>query len=207
MEKSIYDLKLHETTEIKYSTIQSLRILRVAGGWIYGNTFVPFNNEFQTTKKQLEFDEFKETIKFNFKKSLIELGVSEQIASDWLKVRAKKKAANTKTAFNAIANQIKLTTHKPDDCIKMAVKRNWSGFEAEWYFNAIGKQNINPSNSTKFKELTYEEKQRLQINVNRTYIWSKIDGAEYAGLMTDEEKKNNGFDVNKIYTIQGREVK
>jgi len=53
----IYDLKLHETTEIKQflpNGYEYLMIItRVAGGWLYTTTadnnltFVPFNNEFQ----------------------------------------------------------------------------------------------------------------------------------------------------------------
>ena len=40
-------------------------------------------------------------------------------------------------------DQIKLTTAKPDDCIKLAVVKNWSGFKADWYFNE------NPINTVK----------------------------------------------------------
>jgi hypothetical protein len=54
MEKSIYDLELHEATQ----PWKDFNILRVPGGWIYesisqidgetiASVFVPFNNEFQ----------------------------------------------------------------------------------------------------------------------------------------------------------------
>ena len=56
MEKTIYDLELHEIMEAKCGRT-TFSITRVAGGWIYENirldrsamtaTFVPFNNEFQ----------------------------------------------------------------------------------------------------------------------------------------------------------------
>ena len=39
---------------------------------------------------------------FNFKSSLINLGIEKQIVSDWLKVRSQKKASNTETSFNRI---------------------------------------------------------------------------------------------------------
>ena len=73
--------------------------------------------------------------KFNFKKSLIELGISENIVSDWLKVRAKKKAANTETAFKGIKREIEKSCISPNECIKIAVERNWQGFKAEWLEN------------------------------------------------------------------------
>lgn len=52
MDKSIYDLNLHEWV---YDRSIGINILRVAGGWIYDfaneKIFVPFNNEFMV--KQL----------------------------------------------------------------------------------------------------------------------------------------------------------
>lgn len=147
--------------------------------------------------------------KFNFKKSLIELGVEEQVASDWLKVRAKLKGVNTKTVFDKIKREILLTTEKPNECIKRAVEWNWRGFEAKWYFNKIEKTDNTESQSgiLGHKYLTLEEKKQKHINLKRTYIWSNIDGSDYAGLMTDEEKTKNGKDITKNWTIQGREVK
>lgn len=55
MEKDIYKLKLHETTQIKTGYIEYW-VTRVAGGWIYfhprldsgqmNSVFVPFSEEF-----------------------------------------------------------------------------------------------------------------------------------------------------------------
>lgn len=57
MDKDIYDLKLHETTEIIKQDGLNYYVTRVAGGWIYQymrldcnsmtSVFVPFNNEFK----------------------------------------------------------------------------------------------------------------------------------------------------------------
>lgn len=69
---------------------------------------------------------------FDFKQSLIDLGVTEKIASDWIEVRKKTKAINTETSFNNIKNQIILSGLTPDNCIKKAVEKNWRGFEADW---------------------------------------------------------------------------
>jgi hypothetical protein len=52
MEKTIYDLKLHETLKIN----NYLNVMRVAGGWIYSSVasddmftdiFVPYSEEFK----------------------------------------------------------------------------------------------------------------------------------------------------------------
>lgn len=81
--------------------------------------------------------------KYNFKSSLLHLGVDENIASDWLKVRKAKKASNTETAFKSIQNQIAKSGLSPNECIKIAAENSWSGFKAEWINN-----NKTPFNST-----------------------------------------------------------
>lgn len=84
--------------------------------------------------------------KFSFKKELINLGVEEQVVSDWLKVRAKKKAANTETAFNRIKIEIEKCFLNPNECITMAVEKSWQGFNSEWVDNAkTQKTNNNPN--------------------------------------------------------------
>ena len=69
--------------------------------------------------------------KFDFKAELIKIGVSEQVAADFIAVRRDKKATNTLTAFNAIHREI-LRANKPaDTCIGYAVERGWKGFKSE----------------------------------------------------------------------------
>ena len=82
--------------------------------------------------KDKDMDKEYSIPKFNFKKELISLGVEEQVVSDWLSVRSKKKAANTETAFNRIKSEINKSGHAANDCIKVAVEKSWSGFESEW---------------------------------------------------------------------------
>lgn len=77
----------------------------------------------------------KEEDKFSFKQSLLDLGVKENIADDWLIVRKNKKASNTETAFNAIKKQIELSNVDANECITLAVERSWCGFKAEWFKN------------------------------------------------------------------------
>ena len=53
MEKTIYDLKLHEIMTINNGQL----IMRVPGGWIYKiddkYIFVPYNNEFSNKREKL----------------------------------------------------------------------------------------------------------------------------------------------------------
>jgi len=77
---------------------------------------------------------------FDFKKSLLSLGVTNQIATDWMTVRKNKKASNTETAFKAIAKQIDLSGLPANECIRIAVEKSWRGFEAEWIDNTPKKE-------------------------------------------------------------------
>jgi len=86
--------------------------------------------------------------RFDFKKSLLKLGIEKQIVEDWLKVRRKKQASNTLTAFNRIKKEINKCELSPNDCIKIAVEKNWSGFEAKWIKNI--ESNINNLSNKEF---------------------------------------------------------
>ena len=69
---------------------------------------------------------------FPFKKALIKLGVSEEIAEAWMEVRKAKKAVNTEVAFNRIKAEIEKSGLSPNEAIKIAVEKSWRGFEASW---------------------------------------------------------------------------
>jgi hypothetical protein len=100
-----------------------------------------------------EEDSKEEDIKkdiFNFKNSLLSLGIEKQIVSDWLKVRAKKKAINSETAFKAIKKEIELSGFIANECIKISVEKSWAGFKSEWIINEI-KAKTNGIDKSKFK--------------------------------------------------------
>lgn len=72
---------------------------------------------------------------FDFKKSLIEIGVSQEVADDWMRVRKNKRASNTETAFKRIKNEIDKSGLSANECITIAVARSWQGFQADWLPN------------------------------------------------------------------------
>jgi len=81
-------------------------------------------------------DNKAQTRAFDFKKALIELGISEQTASDWMAVRKNAKATNTQTAFNALRNQIDKICKRhgvtAEQVAVFAVGKDWKGINAEW---------------------------------------------------------------------------
>ena len=93
------------------------------------------NNKQECKEEQEEKEEKTNNIKFDFKQSVIDLGVEEQIILDWLIVRKNKKASNTETAFNKLKREIEKSKLPANECVKIAVERNWQGFEYEWIKN------------------------------------------------------------------------
>ena len=58
--------------------------------------------------------------------------LTEQVIADYLELRKTKRAPLTKTAWAAIAKEIKKTGLSADHVLTIAVTKGWQGFEAEW---------------------------------------------------------------------------
>ena len=95
--------------------------------------------------------------RFDFKQSLIEIGVAPEVAEDWMHVRKTKRAANTETAFKRIKQEIEKTGLSADECISIAVARSWQGFQADWVANMrqrpAGRVSVLDNNRMVAKEL------------------------------------------------------
>ena len=102
--------------------------------------------ESKESKERKESKEKQKESVFNFRKELLNLGGNEQLVSDWLMVRNKKKAANTKTALNGFLKQVKLTGKDLNFVLEKCVVSNWSGFKSEWLgqTNSFGVKKSNP---------------------------------------------------------------
>ena len=79
--------------------------------------------------------------KFNFKSELVLQGVESEIIEDWLAVRRKKKASNTKTAFKNLLTEISKANLTANEAVKIAAENSWAGFKANWYENTKPKVN------------------------------------------------------------------
>ena len=101
-------------------------------------------NQEPITKKHKPVKDKKDVVpKFNFKKELLAIGVSKETLEDWLIVRKKKKASNTKTAFNGLIKQINKSDLSPEEAIKYATEKSWSGFNASWLDSNNKNEEIN----------------------------------------------------------------
>lgn len=89
----------------------------------------PLDNELKKRKSE----------KFDFERSLVEAGVNEEVARDWMAVRKQKKAANTRTAYNLLLGQLEIIRNKykvtNNDIIMVCVCRCWMGCRASFFDN------------------------------------------------------------------------
>lgn len=98
---------------------------------------------------------------FDFKKSLLSLGLNESLVNDWLVVRKNKKASNTETAYKSFLKQVELSKMQLEKVIEMCVYKSWVGFEAKWIEkteNVIPMKNV--SNAEFFSNMSPEEKEK-----------------------------------------------
>lgn len=72
------------------------------------------------------------TPKFSFFNSLVELGISKELANDWIAVRRTKKLTNTQTAFKNLEIEFKKSGKPPAEIITKCVSESWGGFKANW---------------------------------------------------------------------------
>jgi transposase len=128
----------------------------------------------QTTYTNILIEEDKSSSnnksnRYDFKKALIEIGVSEQIAKDWMEVRKAKGAANTETSFKSIEREILKSGLPANECIRLAAENSWRGFKAEWLANQqrasrpSGKVSVLENNRNVAEELL-----RMSMNMEET---------------------------------------
>lgn len=79
--------------------------------------------------------------KFNFKNALLECGVNEDLANEFILVRKSLKAVNTRTSLLKIWNECKKNNFPFVDAVKICIENSWKGFKYEWVLNLEKKSN------------------------------------------------------------------
>ena len=131
----------------------------------------------------------RKTEKFDFTKALIEAGVNEEVANDWVTVRKQKKAANTRTAFNLLLGQLEIIRNKykvtNNDIIMVCVSRCWMGCRASFF------DNINFADYG----IDTDAQQQPNINQNIPYYGRQQQRHQEAFVRTfsEEDQQNQVF--------------
>lgn len=75
----------------------------------------------------------------NFKADVIALGVPEDDATAWMKVRKKKGGVSSERAFELTKEEIEKSGYSAEQCVKVAILRSWCGIKADWVQNHMAK--------------------------------------------------------------------
>lgn len=103
------------------------------------------------------------TVGFCFKTELKNLGADPDLIADWLAVRKTKKAANTKTAFNAFVREVGLAKYTINQALNVCCEKSWQGFKAEWVKDLKPEQK--PQST--FDKSAYEAKRKAELAIAR----------------------------------------
>ena len=74
----------------------------------------------------------KKTTRISSLQKLLNMGVNEQIAKDWLTIRKTKKLPLTDTALEQIRKEAESVNRSLPDIIEVCAKNNWGSFKAKW---------------------------------------------------------------------------
>lgn len=80
---------------------------------------------------------------------LISLGVTKQVAQDWLSVRKAKRAPLTKTALDAMQREVDKANITLAQAVAVCAENGWQGFKNDWYLKLI---NTNQQNNKTFNK-------------------------------------------------------
>lgn len=98
------------------------------------------------------------TPRFDARRYLVERGVSEQQADDWLTLRKAKRLPATITALEGVESESKRAGLEFTAAIAECCLRGWGGFKAEWLArDAMQKQSAAPSKHGDFSSKNYRE--------------------------------------------------
>ena len=93
------------------------------------------NNKKEENKKDKSFLSKKEDA--DFFSSLLSLGISEDVALEWMKIRKKHKATNSERSFNVVHRAIEDVTKRlnisPTNVIEICLARGWYGCQTSYF--------------------------------------------------------------------------
>ena len=107
---------------------------------------------------------------FDFRKSFLELGVSEEVIDAWMDVRKTKRAVDSKVAFDRIKAEIEKSGLSANECITIAVANSWQGFSSAWV------ERQQPRRSAPHKETTFEHNLKVMDKMFGTNMHQQAYG-------------------------------
>lgn len=122
--------------------------------------------------------------KFYAKQALIDLGVPDQIANDYLAIRKAKKSPLTETAIAGIQREAAKAGITFADAVGVSTENGWQGFKADWYKNlkpSTGKAGMSPE-TKEFFNTNYDHTEA----VKRQKENAKARGLDYDNIKDED---------------------
>jgi hypothetical protein len=111
------------------------QILTKLEGWLIRDDIKPISERYHGDAPETETETEKSALRQPVGlQTLIDLGVAEQHAKDWLKVRKAKRAPLTQTVIDDIRAQADKAGISFPKAIEICAKKSWQGFNASWDF-------------------------------------------------------------------------
>lgn len=149
----------------------------------------PFNDRsttVQPTNNQEPITNNQEPIKskairasrFDAQAHLVDAGIPDELASDWIRLRKTKKAEVTKTAIEGIQSEAQKACISLETALRECCARGWAGFKASW----LDRDNANPraSPATQSKQAQLE---RRNSDVMSGWVPPELRGANGAEVI------------------------
>lgn len=110
-------------------------------------------NKIDSEIKKLKKDtsrKSKNSKESEFKKKLLDLGVDEKYANDWIQVRKEKRASFTDSAIDGVIKECEKYNFPFPEAVKICAERSWQGFKYEWLRKDEPKKEYQPKKGFHF---------------------------------------------------------
>ena len=137
-----YESIKYKPSESKIGTSSTLHLQEYSDTFAevadYAPKYSSTNNSSTNTKKE-ERDKSLSKKSFDFLSALLSIGVEEQIAKDWMKIRTSKKASDSETAFKQLKTALESINNtygiSATDAIGICVTNGWYGCKPSYFEN------------------------------------------------------------------------
>lgn len=133
--------------------------------------------------------------KFSFKDELLNLGADEQHIDDWMQVRKNKKAANTKTALEAIIKEANENNYPIAKAVQICAEKGWQGFKFQWV------QNLAVDDLQKENQILKAKQENKKLKNKEHHDQRQIDMAINLGFLDHADNQTEPATEDTDFTI------
>ena len=109
---------------------------------------------------------------------MLDYGFEKELVDEWMVIRNKKKAVNSKFAFNSFISQVERVGGKKNEILRTIAEKQWAGFNHEWMNNM--NNNLNGIENETDRRARESAKRRQDL----------YEDAKRAGMVGGEEKQD-----------------